>query len=319
MSLTTCSLTPLCCQKEKYSTIPPGKTLKTEKKKLRFIINPNSGTTNKKRIEAHIRERIDTQAYDFNICYTKAPLHACELTKEAVKEGCDVVIAVGGDGTVHEVGCSLINTKTALGIIPCGSGNGLARHLNIPTSVKRAIDIINRGKTKKIDTVKINDRSYLGMAGVGFDGHIAWEFSKTKTRGFWPYIKLVIKELPKYKAQNYTLTLDGKKVSRTATLISFANSAQYGNEIAISPQAKIDDGMIDVAILEDLPLWALAPLAVQLCTKTMHYSPHLEIIRAKSVKIEGKDMRGHVDGEPAKFDNGLELTVNPKSLYVAVP
>ena len=171
------------------------------KKKICFIVNPISGVGRQKVIEELIDKYLDRTIFEYEISYTKAAKHATELAKEAAKRNVDIVVAVGGDGSVNEVSRGLIGTKTAMAIIPTGSGNGLARYLNISLNLKSAMTIINQCNIKTIDTIQLNNETFANVAGIGFDAHIGWEFAKFGKRGFSSYLKVITREFPKYKAQ----------------------------------------------------------------------------------------------------------------------
>jgi diacylglycerol kinase (ATP) len=282
--------------------------------KVRFIINPISGKGKNKGIALLIGKTLDRTKFSHEICFTQSQADATRLSREAKSKGMDLVVAVGGDGTVHEVGKALIGSNTVLGIIPTGSGNGLARHCGIPCDPVKAIKLINEMKTRTIDTVKINGDHFLNMAGIGFDAFIAKKFSLDIKRGFFTYLKLVMKHFFDYKCQDYKLVIDGKKVEQKAFLISFANSSQYGNNIRISPQAKIDDGLLDIAILRPFPLASTPVMLYQLLSSKIDNSKYLEIIPAKEVTVEGGPFHTHLDGEPVTARNHLHLSVLPSSL-----
>lgn len=282
--------------------------------KVRFIINPISGNGKNKDIALLIGKILDRTKFTHEICFTQSQADATRLSREARDKGMDLVVAVGGDGTVHEVGKALIGSNTALGIIPRGSGNGLARHCGIPCEPVKAIKLINQMKMRPIDTVKINGDHFLNMAGIGFDAYIAKKFSLDIKRGFFTYLKLVMKHFFSYKCQDYKLIIDGKKMEQKAFLISFANSSQYGNNIRISPKAKIDDGLLDVVILHPFPLISTPRLIFQLLSSKIDQSKYVEIIPGKEIIVEGGPFHTHLDGEPVTSKNNLNLTVLPFSL-----
>jgi YegS/Rv2252/BmrU family lipid kinase len=297
-----------------------GKTHITErlKKKILFIVNPISGVGRQKVIEKLIEKRLDKTVFDFELAYTKASRHGIALSAEAAQRGVDVVVAVGGDGSVNEIGRSLIHTGSALAIIPAGSGNGLARHLHIPMDLDKAMQVINRCRITSIDTVTINQEHYLGMAGVGFDAHIGWEFARFGKRGFSSYVKVFLREYPSYKPRDYELWLDGKQYKKNALLISFANGSQYGNNAEIAPEADLTDGMIDVCILRDFHLGNVPGLAWRLFNKKMKGSRFLETIRAREVVVHQQAETAHIDGEPVLLGKEIRLKVDPLSLKVVV-
>ena len=290
------------------------------KRVILFIINPISGIGKQKNIEELIRDNIDASSYEYQVKFTKGPGHGTELAKEAVASGVDVVVAIGGDGTVNEIGQALVGSSTALGIIPTGSGNGLARHLKIPFQFKKAIEVINRCKIRKIDTATINDQVFLSIAGVGYDAFVAKKFADAPKRGFFTYFRIVSNEYSQYRPRKYILEVDGRIIKRRALSITFANSNQFGNNTSIDHNAKLDDGLIDVCVVRRVPLW-LVPLYVPaLFFKTFHKTQYMEIIRAKKAVVTRKKGKTiHLDGDPSQTGKVLEMRVNPLSLNIIVP
>jgi len=289
-------------------------------KNILFIINPISGTGKHKTVENLIHQELDKSKFNSRIVRTDRPGQATVLCKEAVEQGINVIVAVGGDGTVNEVGQALVGTNSALGIIPTGSGNGLARHLKIPFNIKKAIGVINQYKLHKIDTATVNDKVFLSIAGIGYDAFVAKKFSKASKRGFFSYFRIVSGEYPAYKPRKYVLNVDGKTITRRALLIAFANSNQFGNNTSIDPKATIDDGYIDLCILRRIPLFLIPFYVPLLFTKMFHKTQYIEIIRAKQATIirkKGKTM--HFDGDPIAMGKKLEMKVNPLSLNIIVP
>lgn len=289
------------------------------KRTICFIVNPISGIGRQKVIEKLIDEELDRSLFNYEIAYTKAAKHAIELAKDAANRKVDIVVAVGGDGSVNEVGKGLVNSSTAMAIIPTGSGNGLARHLSIPLNLKKAMQVINAGKLSKIDTIQMNEESFVNVAGVGFDAHIGWEFAKFGKRGFSSYIKVITREFPKYKAQDFELTIDGKTVTKNAYLISFANGSQWGNNAFIAPTADISDGVMDIAILKDFNFMNAVAIGYRLFKRSLDRSSFLEVIKAKEVMVKQKGKIAHIDGEPIEIGNELRIKVNPLSLNVIIP
>ncbi len=286
-------------------------------KRVSVIVNPISGGIDKKALVERLQEKLSP--FEVEILYTERPKHASELARGALQRHADIVIAVGGDGSVNEVGQALIGSEAILGIIPTGSGNGLARHLKISMDVDQAIDVIKNGHVEKIDTVKINDRYYLGVAGIGFDAEIGWAFAEYGKRGFLSYVLLTLAELPKYESKKYELSIDGEDLSKEAFLISFANSSQFGGDAEIAPRAKIDDGYLDIVILKEFPLISLPKLAYQLFHSHFDRSRYVETYRGKKITLKGKNLRAHLDGEPVLFPDQMDLEVLPRSLNILVP
>jgi len=290
------------------------------KKKILFIVNPVSGRGRSLKLEAVVETLIDKSKYDFEVVRTEHAGHAAELAKSAAEKGFHIVVAVGGDGTVNEVGRSLVGTETAIAIIPSGSGNGLARDLKLPFNMVKAIHVINRGVRKKIDTATLNDQFFCNAAGIGYDAYIARKFAKAGTRGFKTYLRIVYREYSMYRPRKYWIITDGTAITRRALLITFANSSQFGNNTSIDSTAKVDDGLIDVCIVSRIPMWVLPFYIPLLFTRTFHKTHYVEIIKAKTVTITRKKGRAvHLDGDPHKMGKRIEMKVNPLSLKVIIP
>ncbi|MFN8255159.1 MAG: diacylglycerol kinase family protein [Bacteroidales bacterium] len=290
------------------------------KKKVLFIINPVSGVKDKKYIEKIIENKIDHNKFSWEIKYSQERFHATRLAEEAVKAGFNIIVAVGGDGTVNEVSKSLVNTNVFFGIIPVGSGNGLARSLNIPLNISKAIKTINNSRFMKIDTIKINDDSFVNMAGVGFDAYIGHLFANYGKRGFKSYVKLILKEAFKYKSDTYQLIADDKTIETKAFLISFANSTQFGNNAHIAPLAEINDGLIDICILEKIVWWQSLFLILLMYTKKISYSKYYKLVKAKQIEISfPENLVMHLDGDPVRFNSIVRMEIVPESLNVIVP
>ncbi|HYG40264.1 MAG TPA: diacylglycerol kinase family protein [Cytophagales bacterium] len=291
-----------------------------EKEKVLFIINPISGAKNKIRIPDLIKKHLDLKQFDFEISFTEAAKHAEKLTLDGIKSGFNKFIAVGGDGTINEIAGVLVNTSNHLGIIPSGSGNGLSRHLGIPLNPVEAIKNINKNKVLKIDSCSLNGRPFFCTAGVGFDAHVGKLFADSKVRGLNTYVKTTLSEFRKYNPDTYKITINDKVYLKEAFLITFANSAQYGNNAYIAPHADIQDGLLDVCIVKPFPKYKIVPIGIRLFKGTIDKSMYLEIIRAPEVKVE-RTSEGplHVDGEPCHMGKELLIKLYTQSLGVLVP
>ncbi len=287
------------------------------KKKISFIINPISGGKKKDKIIRLIKSKL-TEEYEFEIQITEYSAHATALAKIALKNKVDAIIAVGGDGTVNEVGQALIHTDTPMGIIPTGSGDGFARHLKIPQRISLAIDKIKEFKIQTIDTATLNDIPFLATAGLGFDAKIGWEFDNFGKRGLLSYIQLSALEFFKYKAKEYELLIDGKSIITSAFLINFANAGQYGNNAWIAPSASLFDGKLNVGVLKPFPPHEVPFIIFQLFSKTIEHSKYYDRYQAKEIKIKSPK-RFHIDGEPKENQKEeIVIRVVPQSLKVLI-
>lgn len=288
------------------------------KRKIRFIINPKSGVQQKNDFPALIDKYLDKSQFDFDIAFTEYKKHAKEIAAQSAKEGYDIVCAVGGDGSVHEVGTELIGTKTLLAIIPAGSGNGLARHLQIPMDFIQAIETINNGKQITVDSVLVNDRTFLNVGGYGFDAVIAKSFENHVRRGFWGYVKLVTKQCFGYRSTQFSFEINGEKIERKLFLCTIANANEYGNGFCISPNSSITDGVIELCMLRPFNLMIAPIVLLRFFRKSNHKGRYMEIIPFQKARITLHSPIAHYDGEPFDVRSELNVEVIPKSLHVLI-
>jgi len=295
--------------------------LSTKKKKIIFIVNPISGGRKGSELSAIISESVDKLKFDFEIRLTQHAGHAGEISRQSVMEGIDFIVAVGGDGTINEVASEMIGSQSILGIIPRGSGNGLARHLGIPRSVTKAINLINITNTTKIDTASVNGRSFISIAGVGFDALVAKYFANSKRRGFLAYFRIIAEQYHNYRPKKYTLDFgNGKVMEKEAFFISFANSNQFGFNTSIAPKAKLNDGLLDICIVTKPFLVEVPLIANLLLLRKINLSPHVEIITTNSLRIvQPKNSFINIDGEAVKLGKELKIDVKPLSLNIIIP
>jgi YegS/Rv2252/BmrU family lipid kinase len=290
------------------------------KEKIWFIINPISGVGKQKRVESSIDSFLDKDIFSYCIYYTKYAHHATAISLRAALEGIDIVAVVGGDGSINDCVIGLVGTKVRLAIIPTGSGNGLARALKIPLNINDAIKALNLRNSLTIDTIRINDRIYASIAGIGFDALVAREFAKSKTRGFNSYLQLVTMYYPLYKSQRYLLEIDGQSLETEALFICFANSNQFGYNAAVAPNASLIDGLIDVICVRKIPIVLLPFVANLLFTKKFDTSMFVKAYKAKQVKIISADKTlFNIDGESTEMEGDVCLDILPKSLNVIIP
>lgn len=292
-------------------------TSMTDKKQIVFIVNPISGTQGKKTILKWIDERLDRSCYDYKVVKTEYAGHATEIAANAVNEGIDIVVSIGGDGTINETARSLVHTNTALGIIPCGSGNGLARHLHIPMEPKAAIDILNEGYQIPMDYGKINDIPFFCTCGVGFDAFVSLKFADSGKRGLLTYLENTLHESLTYEPETYEIENEEGTVKHKAFLIACGNASQYGNNAYITPQASLTDGLMDVTILEPFTVLDVPSLSFQLFNKTIDQNSRIKTMRAKKIKIHrSKPGVFHFDGDPIMGNEDLEVEIIPHGLNV---
>ncbi|WP_314710217.1 diacylglycerol kinase family lipid kinase [Prevotella denticola] len=289
------------------------------KKKIIFILNPISGTVSKAGIPGLIEERLDKEKFDCRIAETKYAGHATELAQQAARQGIDIVVAVGGDGTVNEVGRVLVNTKTAMGILPCGSGNGLARHLNLPMNLKKCIDILNDCDIHTLDYGLINRHPFFCTCGMGFDAFISMKFAEAGKRGPITYMQKILEEGLSYQPETYEIEDEEGTRRYKAFLVSAANASQYGNNAYIAPQASMSDGLLDIIIMEPFDLIEAPQVAIELFNKTLDKNLKIKTFRASHIHIHRKS-EGiiHYDGDPVMADADVDISIVPKGINIIV-
>lgn len=284
------------------------------KNQLFFIINPNSGMGRHKAVIQAIEKNLSASEYVIEL--TRYAGHGSLLAQKAAAMGYKAIIACGGDGSVNEIGSVLIGSNTPFGIIPVGSGNGLARHLGIPLKLDAALATLKKFNLQTVDTARINDQPFLGMAGIGFDAFIGKKFANYGKRGFASYVKLIFREYKGFKQKKVTLFIDDKKIQKRVLMLSFANSGQYGNNAIIAPEASLQSGKIGLCLVKKFPIWKTPFIAFQMFTGKINQSKYVETIWVEKATIKQKKKIAHLDGEPMKLGKTLTVEVVPKSLTV---
>ncbi|MES2689012.1 MAG: diacylglycerol kinase family protein, partial [Bacteroidota bacterium] len=237
-----------------------------------------------------------------------------------VADGFDVIVAVGGDGTINNTARYVTGSAAVFGIVPQGSGNGLARHLHINNNMADALRIINGFKQTRIDTGMANNEFFINVAGVGFDAHVSWLFANAPRRGFVQYAKITLKEFAGYKARKYTLVVDGKTLERDAFIVCAANGSQYGNNVYIAPSAIVNDGLFEIAIIRSFSFFKAIALGVRMFTKTLHRSPLVELLAGKHLVIKRHlNEVINIDGEAVMTTQDVDIRMMPASLKIIVP
>ena len=289
------------------------------KKKAVFIINLISGTSDKAAIPGLINQYLDKTQFEYEIAVTQYAGHASEIATKAKDDGVDVVVAVGGDGTVNEVARAIVHSNTALGIIPCGSGNGLARHLLLPLNVRKAIDVINRGEVRQLDYGIINDYPFFCTCGMGFDAFVSMKFAEAGKRGPITYVENVLREGLKYKPETYIIEDENGTLRYKAFLISCANASQYGNNAYIAPQASMSDGLMDVIIMEPFDVFEAPQISIEMFSKTLDKNSKIKTFRTRHLHIH-RDKPGviHYDGDPVMTGADIDIELKPKGINIIV-
>lgn len=291
-----------------------------KKRKILAVINPVSGTSNKEYVPRTISETIDNNKFDVVTRFTRYAGHATELAKKAIEEKFYAVLAIGGDGTVNEIASALRDSDTALGVIPCGSGNGLARHLNIPININKALTIINDDNIQQLDYCTANGLPFFCTCGVGFDAHVSEKFAMSKKRGPLTYLQNTIAEYLKYRSQVYSIETDDKIITEKAFLIACGNASQYGNNAFIAPQASMQDGLIDVTVILPFTPLDTAMLGILLFTKHIDQDTNIQSFRTEALTIRRPESGVmHIDGEPVVMDADIHIRCHNKGIKIFVP
>lgn len=284
-----------------------------------FILNPISGSR-RLDVAGIIQEHEFPDGLEAEVVHTEYAGHATGLARQGAREGYQIVAAVGGDGTVNEVSRGLLGTDSALAIIPRGSGNGLARHLNIPLSIRGALKVLGQHHVSRIDSGSINDHPFFCTAGLGFDAHISSVFATSKKRGLRSYMELILREFQAFEPSYFNVFFEGKKLEEECFVLAFANAAQYGNNAFIAPNADIRDGLLDLCLIPRLTLQSALEISIRLMTKQMATSGQASYYTAKNIHVTCVlPVKYHVDGEYVGEATEFNVQLQPASLNVLIP
>lgn len=288
--------------------------------KALLIINPISGTHKKDGLEAYVREQLESGGWKIDAEMTKCHGDATRLASEAVRQNYDAVLAAGGDGTVNETAAALRDTQTSLGIIPCGSGNGLARHAGIKIGIREGIDVIKENNIVAADYMTVNGRPCFCTFGVGFDAAVSEAFARKKTRGKLTYIQSTFETYKKFEPELYTIEVNGEVMSEKAFLVAVCNASQYGNNAYIAPKASITDGLLDVTLVHAGNPLTTALVGVDLLTGMLDKNALITSIRTAGIRIS-RQFPGpaHIDGEPVTLDREIKIKCHPGQLKIFMP
>lgn len=289
-------------------------------KKLLAVVNPKSGTGNQHQIPQLIDSIIDKSRFAVDIRLVEAEGDAYRFGREAVDNGYYGLVAIGGDGTVNGAASAVVKSDVALAVVPCGSGNGLGRHLNIPMDVKKALALINDDRVEPFDYCTVNDRPFMCTCGMGFDAQVAFDFSRAGKRGFITYLKKTFSVYANYKCEDYVLELDGERIEEKAFVIALCNAAQYGNNSFIAPHASMQDGMIDITVISPFKFYDAPLVGLSLFFKNIDKNRHVAIYRAKEIKIMRKQHGPmHIDGDPVEMPDELLVKCHKDGIRIFSP
>ncbi len=283
-----------------------------------FLLNPVAGVGARRDFLQMIAVACREKKVVYKILFTRAPGDAKKIIQKR-SDKYDVFVAVGGDGTMNEVASVLAGTTAIMGLIPAGSGNALGRELGISMKPQKAVEQLLNGHVMQIDTGMINGRRFMNVCGLGFDNHIARVFSKATNRGPIPYFKAVLKEFFGYVSETYVVESNGETVNYTSFVLTVANTSQYGNNAFIAPKASVTDGDLDFIALKPFGFFGALELGRRLFNKTIDRSRYSTYFKTQKIRIDGKNLNFHVDGEPVKNSEPLEISIDPLSLNMIVP
>ncbi len=285
-----------------------------------LIVNPASGTVSKHRIIPDVLRCLHKLGLDVDIRATTGPGHAKTLAADAAGEDYTAVLACGGDGTVNEVASGLTGTSMPMGIIPCGSGNGLARHLGIPVDVRQSIAVIAEKNIMNADYGTANDKPFFCTFGVGFDAAVSERFARQKRRGLIMYLKSAIDEYVKFKPENYIIEANGQTISDRAFLVVVCNASQYGNNAFIAPSASVTDGELDVTVVHTGNIFQQANLAVDFLTGYIGKNAMVDTFRASNIHItRSSSGAAHIDGDPVDVATDIDIKCHAGQLKLYAP
>lgn len=288
--------------------------------RVKLIINPISGTRSKRGLNQVIERRVRNYGHQIDTDFTSGPGDATRLARKAVDDGYDVVLACGGDGTVNEVARGLINTPVALCILPNGSGNGLARHIELPPDPLLALKVLKVGHIKNCDYCTVNDRPFFCTFGIGFDAAVSQRFAQSRKRGLLTYLKSAIDEFIKFNPENYNIIAGDNSFNVDAFLIACCNASQYGNNAFIAPAASITDGVMDITLIHKGNPISQMLVGVDLLAGSIAEGGLIDTFRSSSVSIQ-RHAPGvaHVDGEPIELPARLDIKCHHGGLRIVCP
>ena len=294
--------------------------MKGAKRKYLTIINPHSGTSRKTSIPELAYNILSENGSELYFVYTNEQGHVAQIIDDVATQGFDVVIGVGGDGTINEVADAVRPTDMTMGIIPMGSGNGLARSLDIPMDPEAALEVIRKGYIKRIDCCEANGIPFFVTFGVGFDAQVTASYDQKSFRGPLSYVLSTVDQFIKHKSSLYRLHLNGEVIEQKAFLVTCANADQYGNNAIIAPEAELDDGLFDVVVIRNMSLLKAPQVAINLFTKNINESASIDIYRTDHLVIEREEEDyAQVDGELLELGRRIEITIQKQQLPILVP
>ncbi len=285
-----------------------------------FIVNPRAGASVKTRFSQYLDSYLNHKKFTYGIKYTDKPGHAEELVHQALSEGYTTIVAVGGDGSINEVARALYGKNARLGLLPAGSGNGLAMHLGYGRSLPKAIQLLNHAKPIRVDLGLLNKMPFINVAGIGFDGLVSNMMKRSQQRGFLPYLVNSIKAGLSYTGKECRIVLPDRTITETCFGVVIANGPMYGYNFTIAPDAKLTDGLFSVVILKDVPKWQYFAALPNGFNGNFYDSAFVEHFAAKELSIYSAGRNYvHMDGEGFELEDPLNFSILPQAIEILVP
>lgn len=289
--------------------------------KIKLILNPAAGRGKAKRTIPAIKQIFRDLKVDFEMDITQRPGEATYLSREALRRNFRLIVAAGGDGTINEIVNGIVGSDAILGVIPLGLGNDFAKAIDIPPGLKDACRVIHNGTTREIDVGKVNNRYFINGLGIGFDAWVAWESHKIRCF-FFPkllYLYTVIRLLFRYKSASIRIDLTDTVLDKKALLIAIGNGKSSGGGFLLTPEAELDDGLIDVCIIDDISRLKLLRQLPKALKGTHKSLPYVTSLKTKRLTVDSSSLLlAHVDGEILE-DNHYQIEILPRSLKVITP
>jgi YegS/Rv2252/BmrU family lipid kinase len=287
---------------------------------LRFIVNPFSGTARKKDFGELVSKHINKEKYTFDVIKTEYANHAKELAIQAKNDNVDIIVGVGGDGTINEIASQLVETNSALAIIPGGSGNGFGTYIGMSRDIVKSIKLLDQSSVRQIDTGICNGQFFINIAGLGFDAQVAYALKSKTLRGFMGYLLMTIKELFSYRSVKATISFDEHYIEGDFASIVVANAPIYGYGFNIAPFAKLDDGYLELVLIKHVPIYKYIINIPKYFNGRIHECDFIEFHKTKAINIQSHAPTFyHLDGEGHDKGSTFQFLINPKSLYIFAP
>jgi diacylglycerol kinase (ATP) len=286
--------------------------------RVTLILNPRSGKGRAMSVRDDARRIARELDVELTERVIEAPAHGTQFAREAIASGQQRVISVGGDGTLNAIAAGLVGSGVPLGIVAMGSGNGYARSQQLPLSPGPALYRAFTGTVKAMDVGYLNERLFLGIAGIGFDARVAWEFDRSAARGFWNYVRITLKEILDAKPMRVVLKANNENAELHVLMLVFANTREFGNGIAISPGSAPDDGMAELRCVSKPSLFRLVKAFYDVYAGHADRSPHVRTIATREATVTQTGLHAHLDGEPVVIGHEVSFRLEPKRLLVVV-